>query len=165
MIGAYFFMRYRKSDGMRHVLPTASMILGVLGIVLCFYLLYLHQGTYWQGHWLLFVWHGCFGLFAALLFYGIVSNGPFARLFFGNRCMVFIGVISYSLYLWHFLMIDWIVKSNLLSGVDGDVFLNLLIVSLPSVFVVSVISYLIFERPFFGLRAVAGRDGKGLSKE
>ena len=153
MIGAYLFMRYRRSDGIHRVLPTVSMILGVLGIVVCFYLLYIHQHVYWQGHWLLFVWHGCFGLSATLLFYGIASNCSFGRRLFGNRFMVFTGVISYSLYLWHFLIIDWILKSNLLSGVKGDVFLNLLIVSLPSVFVISVISYLIFERPFLSLRA------------
>jgi peptidoglycan/LPS O-acetylase OafA/YrhL len=153
MIGAYLFMRYRRSDDIHRILSTVLMILGVSGIVVCFYLLSIHQHVYWRGHWLFFVWHGCFGLFATLLFYGIASNCSFGRLLFGNRFMVFTGVISYSLYLWHFLIIDWILKSSLLSSVKGDVFFSLLIVSLPSVFVISVISYLIFERPFLGLRA------------
>jgi peptidoglycan/LPS O-acetylase OafA/YrhL len=158
MVGAYFFTKYRRPDGIHRILPVLSMILGVLGIAVCFYLLYLHQQVYWQGHWLFFVWPGCLGLFSTLLFCGIASNCSLSRLFFGNRYMVFTGVISYSLYLWHFLLIDWILKSNLLSGVKEHVFLKFLAVSLPLVFVISIVSYLIFEKPFLGLRA-RGRAG------
>ena len=63
------------------------------------------------------------------------------------RPLALLGVISYSVYLWHALVVLELVDWLDLSGIWG-----LLAVTMPAVLVVSAASYLVIERPFLRLR-------------
>jgi peptidoglycan/LPS O-acetylase OafA/YrhL len=153
MIAAYFYvksMRWETSYFKRisRFFPTACILFGIIGVILSLYLIHIYVLKYWDGHFLLFVWHGGVGLLVALMIYGIAANGRLSPSLFGNPFIAGIGVVSYSLYLWHPLFIDWTQRWGLLIGYKG----YLLWVLLPVVLFVSLggatLSYLFIERPF-----------------
>jgi acetyltransferase len=76
-----------------------------------------------------------------------LTLGPVTRAI-SWRPLAFVGVASYSLYMWHAPVI------RLVKSVDGapDTFLPLLLVSLPLAILVSLLSYRVIEAPFLGLR-------------
>ncbi|OGP94160.1 MAG: hypothetical protein A2157_03480 [Deltaproteobacteria bacterium RBG_16_47_11] len=82
------------------------------------------------------------------MIYGIATDSRLGPFLFGNRFAVGIGVISYSLYLWHLLVIDWLQRWGWFINYKGYLFPVLL----PVVFSVSLgiatLSYLFIERPF-----------------
>ena len=84
----------------------------------------------------------CFG--AALVIYGRASNGISYTLL-TSRPFVFIGLISYSLYLWHWPLI---VFTRYFTGHALSLSQNVLLVLLSTV--VSTISWRFIERPFRG---------------
>jgi peptidoglycan/LPS O-acetylase OafA/YrhL len=152
MIAAYFFVRCRgmEATGQRlvgRVAPTVFVVFGIIGIVSFLYFAHINFQKYWEGHLLLFVWHGCVGFFIALLIYGIAANCPFGRFLFGNRFIIFLGVVSYSFYLWHLPAIDWLMRWDYLANYKGYVFPVLFVVTLFVSLGLAVASYLIFERP------------------
>ena len=74
------------------------------------------------------------------------------RLLFANPVVYFLGLISYSLYLWHFVVlqqVDLIFGQAYTSmpGFPKFLFTTILVV------LISTVSYYLFERPFFNLGA------------
>ena len=70
---------------------------------------------------------------------------------FGNRAVVWAGMISYSLYLWHFSIIEFVVDHRLVPfRVDGTShdFFALAAIAVPATFAVSALSYYAVERVF-----------------
>jgi len=158
MMAAYFFVRKSgvKSSGLRsesRVAASVPFVLGIVGIVSFLYLGHFNFQKYWEGHLLLFIWHGCVGLFIALVIYGVASNCPLGRFLLGNRPIILLGVVSYSLYLWHLPVIDWLMRWDFLAHYQGYVLPILLIAALSISLGIAVVSYLIFERPFLMWRA------------
>jgi peptidoglycan/LPS O-acetylase OafA/YrhL len=152
MVAAYFFVKSGREGAVngkkgRSFHPEASLLLGIGGMIFFFYLLYLHSSRYWNGQFLLFIWHGGVGFFIALLIYGIASNSLIGKFLFGNPFILGVGVISYSLYLWHLLLLDWM-RWGLLVNDKGYLFPVLLMVGLPLSLGAAMLSYLFVERPF-----------------
>ncbi|MFT3779354.1 MAG: acyltransferase [Ottowia sp.] len=93
------------------------------------------------------------GLLAGLLIYGAASEGKLARALLGNGLMVFVGTISYSIYLWHTIVLDVYALTDLARATPPD--RRLLAVALytwPPALLISFFSYLFVERPFLGIR-------------
>jgi peptidoglycan/LPS O-acetylase OafA/YrhL len=126
-------------------------------------------------------WIGVLALLGAVTYYGIVSPlwwtwdwTPFIRSFwleaavvailvglsgdvhfgsrlFASRIMLWLGTISYSIYLWHFPLLSWLASTPLVrqAGITFDsMFTSLLTIGLPLALAISAISYYIIERPF-----------------
>ncbi|MBL0142282.1 MAG: acyltransferase [Betaproteobacteria bacterium] len=124
---------------------TALFAIGLCGVVAMMYFIDRIHGAYWSGHWALFVWHTITAAFIACIVLSIVISSPSTRLVFENRIALFLGTISYSIYLWHFPIAIWAAGFLEMSGMELWRF-SLLVA--PPVIVASACSYYGVERPF-----------------
>lgn len=122
-----------------------------IGLLIQFFLKGRHL-AYWNGHPMLFVWHGLVAICIAMSILGTALGSPLARLLLNNRLAVFVGVISYSLYLWHLPILNWVKQTAWFQGYQGYVFPAYFLLTLPMVLLLSWISYFLVERPFLRLR-------------
>lgn len=106
--------------------------------------------VYWAGHWAVYVWYSGAAACAALLLLSISVSGALPRLLFENRAAVFLGTISYSLYLWHFPIALAFTHAM---DVPGMGLAKFTLVALPPIIAVSALSYYFVERPFLHKRA------------
>lgn len=83
-------------------------------------------------------------VFGALILFLSKNTGIISNLLSG-KALVFIGDISYSTYMWHFLLKEWF-KMGFVDS-NGYSELNLLSAAMLVLFGLSVVSYVWFERP------------------
>ena len=108
--------------------------------------------TFWAGHWSLFSWHSLFGMALALMILSLAMGIRGVNWLLANRGMLYLGVISYSIYLWHLPIVKLLGSMSLPELVPGAPFLNLLLWVLVPVMAASSLSYFAVERPFLKLR-------------
>ena len=115
--------------------------------------------TFWAGHWSLYIWHTLFGIFLALLIFAIALGNRVATLLLANKTVMYLGIISYSIYLWHFPFIH-----IMFLGLPDRVAINATFLAMAAVGVLafavamSVVSYLLLEGPFNALRRLRRRE-------
>jgi peptidoglycan/LPS O-acetylase OafA/YrhL len=126
-------------------LSTALAVAGLGGVVGMIYFIDAIYLEYWRGHPALFFWHSATSAFVALAVLGIALGGPLTRALFENRAMVWLGTISYSIYLWHFPILQW-VKAPL-DGMNAGL-AGYLLAAVPLTIAVSALSYYAVEKPF-----------------
>lgn len=107
---------------------------------------------YWLAHWSMVVAPLALGLSLSIMVIGLYWGSRIGRWLFANPVVYFLGLISYSLYLWHFVVLQQagIVFGEAYTSLQG---LPRFLVSLALVVLVSTVSYYLFERPFFNLGA------------
>lgn len=107
---------------------------------------------YWSGHWSMVIAPLALGLSLSLMVFSLYLGSRIGRLLFANPVVYFLGLISYSLYLWHFVVLQQadLIFGEAYTGMQG---LAKFLVSLLLVLLVSTLSYYLFERPFFRLGA------------
>lgn len=108
--------------------------------------------TYWGGHWSLFIWHSLFGLCIAMIVLVAALGIGVTDFLLSNRLIMYLGVISYSLYLWHFPLLKWLHLARLPVLLSEWPLLNGLLWAAVPVLVVSSLSYWAVERPFLRIR-------------
>ena len=108
--------------------------------------------TYWGGHWSLFLWHSLSGLCIAAIVLAAALGTRISNVLLANPVLLFLGIVSYSLYLWHFPIIKWLSRQHLPAIVDGYPFFNIVAWSVLPVLLVSALSYWLVERPFLKIR-------------
>ena len=117
------------------------LLAGLAGMVaMIYYLDGIHE-TFWLGHPAVYYWYSINALFAGMVVFGAAMGGRVARWLFANRVAVFVGTISYSLYLWHYPIVEWLQAANL-----G--FAAFFAVAIPLCIAASALSYALVERPF-----------------
>lgn len=135
--------------------PAGGSRLGLLGLALVLVAIYWLPGKraeYWTDSLIFYTWTPALSLgIAAVLLAGVSGSGMLQRVF-GNRYMVFLGLISYSLYLWHLPVLSWLAAAAWYPGLTGGRLSWILALSLPPVLVIATLSYLCVERPFMRLR-------------
>lgn len=134
--------------------PVVLDGLFLFGVILAFlwlwFVLLPNGSEYWSGHWSMFVGPVALGLPLSLMVISLYWGSRIGRLLFANPVTYFIGLISYSLYLWHFVVMQQAVV------IFGDSWSSLpelyrFLSSLTLVVLVSTLSYYLFERPFLNL--------------
>lgn len=92
-------------------LQTRALTLFGLGVfVVMFVLMYYNQMQYFDGHPLLFSFHLGISVGIAALILALCSDQNRDLRVLASAPMVFLGTISYSFYLWHQLIIQWLMK-------------------------------------------------------
>jgi peptidoglycan/LPS O-acetylase OafA/YrhL len=135
------------------VMLDAMFLAGVIGFVLWLSQIVNSAGDgYWRGHWSMVVAPFALGLPLSLAVVGLYWGSRVGRILFANPVIYFLGLVSYSLYLWHFVVMQQI------QLVFGESYLALpgftrFLASVVLVIVVSSASYYLFERPFFRLKS------------
>jgi len=158
LLGASAAMLVQMFDLKAIKRPGAWMLDGIFlaGVVLAnvwFWKVMLpYGGIFWSGHWSMVVAPLALGLPLSMMVISLYWGSRIGRLLFANPVVYFLGLISYSLYLWHFVVLQQaeIVFGEAYTGMHG---LPKFLLSLLLVVLVSTISYFVFERPFFRLGA------------
>jgi peptidoglycan/LPS O-acetylase OafA/YrhL len=90
-------------------------------------------------------------LFGSLIFIVINEDGLLNRIF-ANKAFRFVGIVSFSMYLWHWFTMIWVVRYlDLPTYVEIFVFYG-------SSLIIAGISFLIFEKPLASVRILKQRD-------
>ena len=158
LLGASAAILVQKFDLLPIKRPAAWVLDGMFltGIVLVnfwFWKIMLPYGSiFWSGHWSMIVAPLALGLPLSLIVISLYWGSRIGRLLFANPVVYFLGLISYSLYLWHFVVLQQaeVVFGGAYTSMPG---LPKFLVSLSLVVLVSALSYFIFERPFYRLGA------------
>ena len=108
---------------------------------------------YWAGSWLFYAWHAMAAACVALAAAGIAARGPLARALFENRVAIFLGTVSYSLYLWHWPIADAL-AARLNAHAQG--LARFTAIAAPLVLAAAALSYAAIERPFLRLKRARG---------
>jgi peptidoglycan/LPS O-acetylase OafA/YrhL len=127
--------------------PGRLGLLGLLLILAAIYWLPGRRAEYWSDHLVFYTWTPALALGIGAVILAAVNGSRLMQWLFGNRFMVYAGLVSYSYYLWHFPIMDWIAATDWFQSLAAGRFLWLLLVATPAVFLVATLSYLLVERP------------------
>jgi len=106
----------------------------------------------------LFVHHSMTALSFGLLVLGAAGSTRIGSMLFANRAMTFLGVISYSLYLWHYPLLELARWLGLTTGNPRwPPWVAVLGIVVPAILLAAWLSYRYVERPFLRAAATAPR--------
>ena len=134
-------------------LPDCLFLTGVVLAGAWFWAVILPYGSvFWSGHWSMIIAPVAVGLPLSLIVLGLYLGSRIGTLLFANPLVYFLGLISYSLYLWHFVILQ---QAEIVFGETYTALHDLpkFLFSTLLVVLVSTASYYIFERPFIRLGA------------
>ena len=107
------------------------------------------DAVYWSGHWILIVWPPLVALAIAILVYHLKDPLP-SMVWLSSRFLVWLGHISFGIYLWHFqVMRVMVLLFPDMWSPPGQSLLALLIV-VPITLVLAALSFYLIERPLMG---------------
>jgi len=136
---------------------NACLVAGMVGILIMLYLaaprddfLVRADAPY------IFYHHSLTALAFGLLVLGAAGRTRLGTLLFANRPMTFLGLISYSLYLWHHPLLGILLVNGYTSGAIAPAW-QVVMLALPGVLIVSWLSYRFVETPFLRATVVPKR--------
>jgi len=131
-----------------NLLSNLLFLIGMCGTLAMMYIIHSNVGVYWRaGYGLLFYWNSTTAIFIGIWVIAVAMRGSFSRKSFETTPVIFLGLISYSLYLWHSPVLQKL-KFYLARQSDIDTLIWLIIVGSLLVIAISTISYIVIERPF-----------------
>jgi len=125
---------------------------GMLAAGLWLWLVVLPNGVvYWRGHWSMLIGTTVLGFSLAVAVTALYWGSRVGRVLLANPVVYFLGLVSYSLYLWHFVVMQQapVVFGDSWGALTG---LPRFLATTALVVAVASASYFLFERPFFRLR-------------
>jgi len=108
----------------------------------------------------LFFHHSITALAFGMLVLGAAGSSRVGEWLFANRAMTFLGVVSYSLYLWHYPLLQVAQFAGATNGAHAPAWIMVLGIVVPAILLAAWLSYRYVERPFLRAAAPATRDGR-----
>lgn len=127
-------------------------VLALTLVVAAIYWLHYGSDAYWRNNPIFYLWTPALSLGIAAIVLAGVSGGRIAGFLFANRFMVFAGLISYSVYLWHFPILVWLKSLPFFQAIADHRIVIMLAIGLPITLAVAAASYFLVERPFLRIR-------------
>lgn len=131
-------------------------VLALALLVAAIYWLHYGSNDYWKNNPIFYLWTPALSLGIAAIVLAGIGGGRIARALFANRFMVFSGLVSYSVYLWHFPILVWMKSLPFVQAAAGYRLVILLLAGIPITLAVASLSYFLVERPFLRMRSQAG---------
>jgi peptidoglycan/LPS O-acetylase OafA/YrhL len=129
-------------------------------VLCCIYWLQFKVMDYWNHSLIFYSWTAIYSFAVLLVLLAGVKGSPIVNRLFGNSVIVFAGVISYSAYLWHFPLLQWLVGTAKFSHLGTYRLLLLLLATVLSTILAASVSYALIERPFMRLRRQRDNGGR-----
>ena len=106
---------------------------------------------YWMGHWSMLLGPIALGLPLSVAVFCLYRGSRLGGLLLANRAVYYLGLVSYSLYLWHFVVMQQLIQ------MIGPAYAELphwitFPLSATAAMVVASASYYVVERPFYRLK-------------
>lgn len=134
----------------RHRSGLAALSLVI--VLCCVYWIQFKVKGYWNHSLIFYSWTTIYSFAVLLVLLAGVKGSPIVNRLFGNSVIVFAGVISYSVYLWHFPLLQWLNRAAMFRHLENYRFHLLLLVTVSTTILVASVSYALVERPFIRLR-------------
>ena len=131
-------------------------LLGMTLVVVAIYWMHAGYREYWSDSLIFFTWTPLFGLAVVSIILPAMLGCRLVQVLFGNRYLVFAGVISYSIYLWHAIVLSWVLETGVCGDAEGYCLPRLLGMVVPVVLAIASLSYVFVERPFMHWRRRRG---------
>ncbi|MEJ2256137.1 MAG: acyltransferase [Woeseiaceae bacterium] len=144
---AFLYVRQGRRQAHRPH-PAVLLGLGSLGVLLVIYSIHWLYGDYWSGHPLLYLKNTLIGCSIASIVMAVVMGSRLANAVLANRLMTHLGIISYSIYLWHFPIVAALSRWSFIAEYEGYRLPLLLAFSVPATWLTAYGSYRWIERPF-----------------
>lgn len=100
----------------------------------------------------LFFHHSLLAIAFAMVVVGVAAGSRWGRRLFAGPVLVWTGLVSYSLYLWHYIVLQVVNGSVPLAAMGLSPMQGVLLVSVPLALLVAWLSYRFVERPFLESR-------------
>lgn len=110
------------------------------------------KGLYYKGHYSYFIWNSINAIGLAFIIYSCAAKNWLTEIIFSNRVVVFLGIISYSIYLWHLPVIR-LTKQYIYPNLQENIAITLMVTCIPIIIVVAALSYKLVEAPCIKLGA------------
>ena len=107
---------------------------------------------YWMGHWAMIVAPSFLGLTLSMAVLALYWGSRVGTFLLANRAVYFLGLISYSLYLWHFVVIQQVQLLFADSYASLSHWVTFPLNAMAAIGVASI-SYYLVERPFYRLKS------------
>jgi peptidoglycan/LPS O-acetylase OafA/YrhL len=143
---AWVYVRYTKS--VSSLVSNVLLLAGLAGLATMMILIDHFKEIFWDAHILLFVGYTITAGFIGLLVLGTAFASPLSKILFANSLMLYLGLVSYSLYLWHLPILTWTMKLLDHFDVTGDRTGWLIVLVIPLSLLAATLSYYWVERPF-----------------
>jgi peptidoglycan/LPS O-acetylase OafA/YrhL len=125
-------------------LSLLLLLVGMTGAIAMMHWIH-HTPDYWSGSRLPYFWYTATSAFLAMAVLSIALSSRLTRFLFENGPVVWLGTISYSIYLWHYPVSKWVATN--LGGAAMDR-IEFGLAAFAATVAVSAVSYYAVERPF-----------------
>lgn len=152
MLGAMLHVRKGRVSAWLSRHRSSMAIAGLTVMVLCIYWIRFRRLDYWNHSLIFYTWTTVYSFAVLLVAIAGVNGNRLIGWLFGNSAIVFAGVVSYSLYLWHYPLLRWILESALFSTFQNNRLPLLLLATVVGAVSMASVSYALIERPFIRMR-------------
>ena len=126
-----------------------GVILCLIGLLALMQWQLILDDVYWTGHWILVVWPPMVAICIAGLVFFFEDPSPEWQ-WLGQRFLVWLGHVSYGIYLWHFQVMRVLILIFPDQWNTPAMSLLALAISLPTTLILAAVSYYIIEKPLMG---------------